>query len=527
MHIVDDTTVNINDSLTMVAKATDNGQVISYIWAVDGISFSDTTDSGAIMAAWHNAGRHVLRVAAIDDDGVVCAPDSCIVNVSLDPPVFTPVADTTVSRADSLTVSVTAADANAGGRIEKYYWDIGANGWDDSTDIPSSSFAYPSGGYVHVVWAARDDDRAFSRDTFVVLFNNAPSWVALKSPRNADTVQWEAFNHVSMNGTAGFSFSGSDPDGPGDSLTYTFEIGKVVDALSLIYRGRKDTCTWASLDTSATYIWRLAAHDFFGDSAIAMGKFFTRAAPPLGMRLIKARGVTFEMGSTTGRDNEEPVHPVIFTHDFWMDTTEVTQTEYRLRMGVNPSYFHGVDNPVEFVSWFDAALYCNARSHRDGKDTVYSYSSISGIPGLGCILNDLAIDMKKDGYRLPTESEWEFACRAGTTTDRYWGNADIGLYAWYSPNCGATTHPVAKKQPNQFKLYDMNGNVWEWCNDWFVAYKGGLHTDPKGPPEGTDRVLRGGGWYDEASYVRSAYRNPCYPAYRSDSVGFRVVLVIR
>jgi Uncharacterized conserved protein len=167
---------------------------------------------------------------------------------------------------------------------------------------------------------------------------------------------------------------------------------------------------------------------------------------------------------------------------------------------------------------------CNARTKASGSsDTVYSYTSISGIPGNECVLNGYSIDLTKNGYRLPTEAEWEYACRAGTTTAFYWGSAAEGDYEWYHENCGSQKHPVAQKLPNMFGLYDMSGNVMEWCNDWHVNYSNEAQMDPTGPSIGSARIHRGGRWSGNDIFMHSAYReygppdNVCAP-----EVGFRV-----
>ncbi|MBI4778028.1 SUMF1/EgtB/PvdO family nonheme iron enzyme, partial [Candidatus Desantisbacteria bacterium] len=155
------------------------------------------------------------------------------------------------------------------------------------------------------------------------------------------------------------------------------------------------------------------------------------------------------------------------------------------------------------------------------RDTVYSYTSISGIPGLGSI----AYNLSKNGYRLPTEAEWEYACRAGTTTAYYWSDtwdtATANQYSWNYSNSNRTTHAVGTKTANAWGLYDMAGNVREWCNDWRGAYSSDAQTDPSGPVGGSYRVLRGG-CYGDFDYLRSACRCDYGPDFRRSGFGFRV-----
>jgi formylglycine-generating enzyme required for sulfatase activity len=191
-----------------------------------------------------------------------------------------------------------------------------------------------------------------------------------------------------------------------------------------------------------------------------------------------------------------------------MSKYETTQEEYQTVMGNNPSYFTGdLKCPVEQVTWYDATNYC-------GKLTA----------------KERAVGRLPAGYeyRLPTEAEWEYACRAGTTTRFSYGDdpsyTQLGEYAWYALNSGNTTHPVGVKKPNAWGLYDMHGNVWEWCGDWYDPYPGGSVTDPRGPHTGSFRVDRGGGWYDGARRCRSAYRRCEWADYRYGGMGFRLVL---
>lgn len=249
-----------------------------------------------------------------------------------------------------------------------------------------------------------------------------------------------------------------------------------------------------------------------------------------GMKLVPAG--TFVMGSPETEANRlgsEIQHSVTLSA-FWMDTTLVTQGQYEAVMGVNPSYYVrcGINCPVEEVTWFDAVLYCNARSKRDGLDTVYTYASMTGTYGDGVsALEGIKSDLSRSGYRLPTEAQWEYAARGGTTTAYYWGDSasadTMNEKAWYSGNSNSTTSPVATKQANPFGLYDMVGNVGEWTNDWYGAYATTEQTDPEGPSSGYSRVVRGGGWGTPATYLRSARRDSRGSINRTKDNGFRAV----
>jgi formylglycine-generating enzyme required for sulfatase activity len=221
---------------------------------------------------------------------------------------------------------------------------------------------------------------------------------------------------------------------------------------------------------------------------------------------------TFTMGSpATEQDrlgDEGPQTVVTLTKGFWMGKYEVTQGEYLAVVGGNPSRFTGDPNrPVEQLSWTDATNYC-AR--------LTAQERAAGRLPAGW------------AYRLPTEAEWEYAARAGTTTRFSYGDdpgyGQLGGYAWYLSNSGGTTHPVGEKQPNPWGLYDMSGNVWEWCSDWYATYPGGSVTDPVGPGSGSFRVLRGGGCYVGGLDCRSANRDDLAPDFRRYYVGFRAVL---
>ena len=218
---------------------------------------------------------------------------------------------------------------------------------------------------------------------------------------------------------------------------------------------------------------------------------------------------TFQMGQT---DIAEPVHSVTLS-GFEMSATEITRGQYKAVMETTTVYFTGYDSlPVETVSWWDAIKFCNALSRAAGWDLCYTESTG-------------ACDFGKNGFRLPTEAEWEYACRAGTTTRYYTRDAesDLALAEWYDGNSGSKTNPVGQKVPNTWGLYDMHGNVWEWCNDWYDSYSSSLATNPTGVQTGSYRVIRGGSWYGSDYNCRSAYRGDFSPSDGYDIVGFRVV----
>lgn len=221
----------------------------------------------------------------------------------------------------------------------------------------------------------------------------------------------------------------------------------------------------------------------------------------IGMTFVPIPEGTFLMGSPRNepkRVDDEAQHRVTITKPFYLQTTEVTQGQWKKVMRDNSSCFKdcGDDCPVEQVSWNDAQEFIKR-------------------------LNKMENAGK---YRLPTEAEWECACRAGSTTAFSSGDNVNSLrdYGWYLDNSERRTHPVGQKKPNAWGLYDTHGNVWEWCHDWYRDYPSGEVSDPKGPPTGDFRVLRGGSLYNNAWNIRSANRDRALPDLRGDRVGFRV-----
>ena len=194
---------------------------------------------------------------------------------------------------------------------------------------------------------------------------------------------------------------------------------------------------------------------------------------------------------------------------FHINKYEVTQAEYKRVLGENPSYFKGDSLPVENVSWYDAVEFCNKKSKDDGLDPCYF-----------CSGENIECNLTANGYRLPTEMEWEYAAKGGNQSKGYTysGSNNINEVAWYITNSRRTTHSVGTKLPNELGLYDITGNVFEWCNDWCGAYK----TNPTGVTTGSYRVFRGGSWSSSATGCRVANRSFIAPSYSFSYIGFRL-----
>jgi formylglycine-generating enzyme required for sulfatase activity len=317
-------------------------------------------------------------------------------------------------------------------------------------------------------------------------------------------------------------------------LTVVGEVGKVYSIEYVTDLTDPAESDWRCLEylqlPASPYLWA-------DKSAPATGKRFYRAvameAPP---NMVFIPPGTFRMGSPEDEkdrlDNEGPQTDVIISRGFWTGKYEVTQGEYEAVMGDNPSWFNGIrqewdqesqteidvdygtdlTRPVERVSWFDATAYCAALTERERETGRIPANAV---------------------YRLPTEAEWEYACRAWTSTRFSYGDdpgyTNLTNYAWYGDNSEGQTHPVGQKLPNPWGLHDMHGNVFELCQDWFGDYAGGIVVNPQGPAEGSNRVIRGGDWglwgdWYGAWYCRSAGRGGGDPGSVYLHFGFRAVL---
>jgi formylglycine-generating enzyme required for sulfatase activity len=259
---------------------------------------------------------------------------------------------------------------------------------------------------------------------------------------------------------------------------------------------RQSAGRWAAALAAAVLLWAPGCSSPPNELTLDLGDGVT-------MKLVLIPAGKFIMGSPDSEQlrskSEGPQHEVTISKPFYIGATEVTQAQYEAIMGSNPSFYKDTTNPVDKVSWNDAAEFCKKISEKT-----------------------------RQAVRLPTEAEWEYACRAGTAKAFSFGEDDraLGDYAWYPGNSGGKTHPVGQKKPNAWGLHDMHGNVWEWCADWYGEYPNGEVTDPQGPASGTSRVLRGGSYRFDPTYCRSAFRSYDTPDYSVINFGFRVAVSV-
>ena len=252
------------------------------------------------------------------------------------------------------------------------------------------------------------------------------------------------------------------------------------------------------------------------DSAKAPSPSVGESETASGVEMVRLAGGQFLMGD---EDEIDAVPHEVVLSPFYIDKNLVIQAEYERVMGENPSRWKAGNNPVEQVRWSDAVRYCNKRSELEGLEPCYD-------------LETWQCDFKANGYRLPTEAEWEYACRAGTETAYYFGDnpSELSDHAWFEDNSGGKPRPVGGKPANPWGLHDMHGNVWQWCNDFYLVdyYQQSPEKDPRGPETGETKVVRGGAWKFSAESCQSGYRyheNPGYAdvCFGYDIYGFRCV----
>lgn len=274
--------------------------------------------------------------------------------------------------------------------------------------------------------------------------------------------------------------------------------------------------------TDRHIIWDAGAESYSLNASYLYRVYADDGTSPIPQSFILVQGGTFNNGSSN-----------VTVSSFYLDRYELTQADYQAVMDTNPSYFSSIINgPVECVSWFDAIEYCNRRSMQEGLTPCYSYGSYGTNPAnwpAGWNISNanhtnVSCSWTADGYRLPTEAEWEFAARGGNQTQNYTysGSDDINAVAWHILNSGSTSHTVGTKAANELGIYDMTGNVREWTWDIRGNYPGGAQTNPHGAASGSYRIFRGGGWASNARSSTVSYRDYNDAGYSNAHLGFRI-----
>ncbi len=459
-------------------------------------------------------GLHVLTAEAVDDSGALDRLTWAVRVFDPSLPAVNAGRDTTVSIND--TVNLDGGAESATGAIAAYAWDIGGTGVFTACDSGDTVFRAPDSAVATFVCVLRATDTYNRRavDTMIVRVVADPP-IAEAGP---DQVAWLGEQ---------FDLAPAAADSFGAVVRWEWDIG-ATGAFTLADSG---IFTGVAPSTAGPLVCVLRVTDDDHNEALdSLTVHIVGGA----MRLIEPAGARpVLIGGDRGAADEAPAHWVRID-PFLIDTTEITQREYHLLMSRNPSTFANPAAPVEGVTWYDAALFCNERSKRDGYDTIYAYSGITGTPGEGAILSGLTIRYGRIGYRLPTEAEWETAGAPRTMHDSlfYWGDdtAKASLYAWFESNAQSRTRAVAQRIPNGHDLYDMAGNVWEWCNDWYDAgyYAACAAQDtvenPTGPSSGAAKIIRGGSWQDPPDALRTSRRGMGIPSWSSGFVGFRCIL---
>lgn len=401
----------------------------------------------------------------------------------------------------------------------------------------------PDGDFVIVV-ENKDFDSVIIIDSVTILpdslkdigiiefdVNNLPYDLLVVSPQN-DNCLWSAFDNNLNFGSIDFIYNSKDLD-LNDVKYYELFFSDDSLNLDLIYSGYDTSVTIDSIIKNQRYYYKICVTDLV--DTISLSGTFTMLLFDDNESYIALRNRSFMMGSSIGDSDEMPEHQVSFDYDIIIERTEVTQkdfnnfmmTYYDTLVQIEWDSLVGLGDsfPAYYVSWFEAALYCNAKSKYFDLDTIYSYASLNSTMDSGIVLDSVGFDFNKNGYRLPTEAEWEYFCRALTTGDYYWGNSVAANYTVYNQS---KAEMVASRIPNDFVLYDINGNLWEWCNDYYYEsyYSVSDTLNPVGPVTGVSRVVRGGSFSGDLHSIRSSDRFGYSSKTKVSDGGFRCVRIV-
>ncbi|MBF0433627.1 MAG: SUMF1/EgtB/PvdO family nonheme iron enzyme [Fibrobacteria bacterium] len=520
----------INDTLRFILKANMIYRKISKIvWRdLDNLSEIDTTAFttpiapaySTVFYSWKTTGNKNFELILIDDANTQWKDT---ISTRIIPDLPTAIIDATpltLTMNDDVIFKIDGFDKY--GMVDEYALKLGNRNWEKvspgDTVIPAPDFLGTWICSLRVI----DDDSNESFQSLEILIQSSKPTAIINMPWFADT------NEI-------FNVQASNSKDSGYISKYEWKFGD--SPWKIVTKG--DT-SFITPKIPQTMICSLKLTDDDGEIAYLKREVFVGPISPSGMKLIPSKNSYFQMGQ---KGIIEPVHTVHLTNNFYMDSTEVTAKDYCTLMSETYSSFREPTTydgqirdgfAINDLNWYDAVLYCNARSKKHFLDTVYAYSSITWkepdrsqlSSSYRSVLNDLSIDINKKGYRLPTEAEWEFACRGGTTTLNYFSDMPMEKYAWFS--CGEH-QLVATKKPNNYGLYDMIGNLHELVNDNYHIYTSDSTSPPEVNPTGTltsqdNRVIRGGSCITYKQKLYSAWRD-VVPAYHTLKFnGFRVVL---
>jgi len=500
-----------------------NGDSLTYTWQASGGTLSGT-GSTRTWTAPSTVGTYTITCTVSDGS----LTDDETVNVSVTTANIAPVINsltanpTSVVQSGTSTITCLASDAN--GDSLTYTWQ--ASGGTLSGTGSTRTWTAPSTVGTYTIACTVSDGSLTDVETVNVSVTTANIAPVINSLTANPT-------SVVQSGTSTITCTASDANG--DALTYTWQ------ASGGTLSGTGSTRTWTAPTTVGTYTITCTVSDGLATDSESKSITVTEYTPPSGM--VYVQGGTFQMGDSFSEGNtwELPVHSVTLS-SFYMGKYEVTQAEWSAYMPAEnwSSYGTGNTYPAYYVSWYKIIKYCNLKSMAEGLTPCYTISGSTDPAVWGAVptsnnttWNAVVCNWSAKGYRLPTEAEWEYAARGGIHNAdnlRYSGchvEADLTNYAWYYGNYTTdTSQPVGTKLPNQLGLYDMSGNEWEWCWDWWVdTYTTEAQVNPTGPLTPTEfagRDSRGGYWGIYSEYSRVAARDYRYPYNGSSTVGFRL-----